>query len=199
MSEIKFFNRWSAEGITVEDPGLINYISLAPRILPKTGARYAGNRFHKSNTFIVERLASKIMSAGHKGKKHFMSSGHNTGKKNRALKIVENAFLKIEQKLKKNPLLVLVKGVENAAPREEIIAIEYGGARYPKAVEVAPQRRIDLALRYMTQGAYSRAFNKKAKIEDTLAEELIQASLSSAKSNAIAKKRDFERQAASSK
>jgi len=199
MSEIKFFNRWSAEGISVEDPGLINYITLAPRILPKTGARYAGNRFHKSNTFIVERLASKIMSAGHKGKKHFMSSGHNTGKKNRALKIVEKAFLKIEQKLKKNPLLVLVKGVENAAPREEIIAIEYGGARYPKAVEVAPQRRIDLALRYMTQGAYARAFNKKAKIEDTLAEELIQASLCSAKSNAVAKKRDLERQAASSK
>ena len=126
--EIKFFNRWSAEGVTVEDPGLINYITLAPRILPKTGARYAGNRFHKSNTFIVERLASKIMSAGHKGKKHFMSSGHNTGKKNRALKIVEKAFLKIEQKLKKNPLLVLVKGVENAAPREEIIAIEYGNS-----------------------------------------------------------------------
>jgi len=199
MAKIKFFNRWDTEGISVSDPGIIPYVCLKPRILPKTGARYAGARFHKSNTFIVERLASKIMSSGHKGKKHFMSSGHNTGKKNQALKIVEKAFIKIEQKLKQNPLLVLVKGIQNAAPREEIIAIEYGGARYPKAVEVAPQRRVDLALRYMTQGAYARSFNKKVKIEDTLAEELIQASLCSAKSNAIAKKRDFERQAASSK
>jgi len=197
--EVKCFNRWEVEGIKVEDPGLVRYITLEPKILPKTGARYAGARFHKSHTFIVERLVSKLMNTGHKGKKHFMSSGHNTGKKNRMLKIVEKAFLRIEQKLKKNPVEVLVRAIEKAAPREEVISIEYGGARYPKAVEVAPQRRIDLALRFMTQGAYNKAFNKKVKIEDALAEEIINASQSSAKSNAIAKKRDLERQAASSK
>jgi small subunit ribosomal protein S7 len=197
--EIKFFNRWDAEGVIVEDPGLVNYISVTPRILPKTGARYAGARFHKSQVFIVERLVSKLMATGHKSKKHFISSGHNTGKKNKALKTVEKAFLKIEQKIKVNPLKVLVKAIENAAPREEVISIEYGGARYPKAVEVAPQRRVDLALRYMTQGAYGRSFNKKTAIEDTLADELINAYQCSAKSNSIAKKRDSERQAASSK
>lgn len=183
----------------MEDPGLVRYISLEPKLLPKTGARYAGARFHKSDTFIVERLAGKIMNTGHKGKKHFISSGHNLGKKTKALKIIEKAFLKIEQKLKKNPLMVLVKAVENAAPREEVISIEYGGARYPKAVEVAPQRRVDLALRFMAQGAYLKSFNKKNKIEDALAEEILQASLSSGKSSAISKKRDLERQAASSK
>jgi len=197
--EVKFFNRWSVEGISIEDPGLVRYVTLEPKILPKTGARYAGARFHKSDVFIVERLASKMMSSGHKGKKHFMSSGHNTGKKNKALKIVEKAFLKVEQKLKKNPLAVLIKAIENAAPREEVISIEYGGARYPKAVEVAPQRRVDLALRFMAQGSYVRAFNKKVKIEDTLAEEIVQASLCTARSNAIIKKRDAERQAVSSK
>lgn len=197
--EAKFFNRWGVEGITVGDVGLIRYITLEPRILPKTGARYAGARFHKSGVSIVERLVSKMMSSGHKGKKHFMSSGHNTGKKSKVLKVVEKALIKIEQKMKKNPISVLMAAIENAAPREEVIAIEYGGARYPKAVEVAPQRRVDLALRYMTQGAYVRCFNKKLKIEDSLAEEIMQASLSSGKSNAIAKKRDLERQAASSK
>jgi len=85
------------------------------------------------------------MNSGHKGKKHYMSSGHNTGKKDIALKVVENALAKCEEKLKQNPLAILVKAIENAAPREEVIAIEYGGARYPKAVDVAPQRRIDLA------------------------------------------------------
>ena len=199
MSEIKFFNRWSAMGVKVSDRGLARYLTLDPKVMPKTGARYAGNKFHKSNTFIVERLATKIMNSGHKSKKHFMSSGHNTGKKNMALKVVEIALEKAEAKLKQNPLTLLVKAVENSAPREEVIAIEYGGARYPKAVDISPQRRIDLALRNMTQGAYIRSLNKKVKIEDALAEEIINAAVTSAKSNAISKKRDLERQAASSK
>ncbi len=199
MSTIKFFNRWSAEGIIVKDSGLQRYITVDPRIIPKTGARYAGNRFHKSQTFIVERLATKLMTTGHKGKKHFMSSGHNLGKKNMALTTVEAALAKAEAKLKQNPLAILVKAIENAAPREEVIAIEYGGARYPKAVDVAPQRRVDLALRNMTQGAYSKSFNKKMKIKDALAEEIISACQSSGKSNAVSRKRDTERQASSSK
>ena len=199
MDNIKFFNRWGAEGVTVEDVGLQRYLSVDPKIVPKTGARYAGNRFHKSNTFIVERFATKLMGSGHKGKKHFLSSGHNAGKKVRVLHIVENALSKAEQRLKVNPLVILTRAIENAAPREEVIAIEYGGARYPKAVDISPQRRIDLALRNMTQGAYIKSFNKKQKIEDALAEELIAAYQVSAKSNAIAKKRDLERQSASSK
>ena len=92
MEDIKFFNRWSAEGVKVVDLGLQKYMTLDPKIVPKTGARYAGNRFHKSHTFIVERLATKLMSSGHKGKKHFMSSGHNTGKKSKVLKVVEKAL-----------------------------------------------------------------------------------------------------------
>jgi small subunit ribosomal protein S7 len=199
MSIVKFFNRWEAEGVKVNDLGLQGYITLQPRIMPKTGARYAGNRFHKSHTFIVERLATKLMVSGHKGKKHFMSSGHNTGKKDKALTVVERALAKCEQQLKENPLKILVKAIENAAPREEVIAIEYGGARYPKAVDVAPQRRIDLALRYMVQGAYVKSFNKKKKIEDSLAEEIIAAYKLSHASNAVSKKRDLERQASSSK
>jgi len=199
MSDIKFFNRWTTQGVKVEDPGLITYLTLDPKILPKTGARYAGARFHKSDVFIVERLATKLMNSGHKSKKHFMSSGHNTGKKNNALKIVEHALAKAEQQLKHNPLQILVKAIENSAPREEVISIEYGGARYPKAVDVAPQRRIDLALRHITQGAYLKCFNKKKKIEESLAEEIIAAAQSSGKSAAISKKRDLERQAASSK
>lgn len=199
MSTIKFFNQWSSQGVSVADFGLVKYISLDPKIVPKTGARYARNRFHKSKVFIVERLAAKLMVSGHKGKKHFMSSGQNAGKKGSALSVVKAALVKAEGKLKQNPLLILVRAVENAAPREEVIAIEYGGARYPKAVDVAPQRRIDLALRYMTQGAYVKSFNRKVSIVDALAEEIVYCCQSSGKSNAIAKKRDLERQASSSK
>ncbi len=199
MTTIKCFNRWSTEGITIRDRGLQPYITIAPKIVPKTGARYAGNRFHKSNTFIVERLAVKLMNSGHRAKKHWISSGHNTGKKNNALRIVEEALATAERKTKQNPVALLVSAVENAAPREEVIAIEYGGARYPKAVDVAPQRRVDLALRNMTQGAYQKSFNKKVKVEDALADEIIAGAQCSAKSAAVSKKRDVERQASSSK
>jgi len=199
MAELKAFNKWSVEGIKVDDPGLKDYITLTPRIVPKTGARYAGNRFHKSKLFIVERLINKVMIPGHKSKKHVKSSGSITGKGNTAYQIVENTFKLIEQKLKENPVKVFVKALENAAQREEIIAVEYGGARYPKAVECAPQRRVDIVLRYMTQGAYQKSFNSKKSIVETLAEEIIFAYQMSQSSNAIAKKLEIERQADASR
>lgn len=196
---IKAFNKWETAGIRVDDPGLINYITIEPKIVPRTGAKYAGKQFHKSKVFIVERLMNKMMNPGHRAKKHKITSGFCTGKSQTVYRIVEKALEIIEQKTKQNPIAVLVKAIENAAPREEIIAIEYGGARYPKAVECAPQRRVDIALRYMTQGAYQKTFSSKRKIEDTLADEIINAFNTNAASNAIAKKNELERQADSSR
>ncbi|MEK6982949.1 MAG: 30S ribosomal protein S7 [Nanoarchaeota archaeon] len=199
MSELKLFNRWTLEGIKVEDQGLQAFITLKPRIVPKTGARYAGNRFYKSRTFIVERLINKLMVPGHKSKKHYRSSYHMTGKAETAYDIVEQVFKQIEKITRENPVKVFVKALENAAQREEIITIEYGGARYPKAVECSPQRRIDLVLRHMTQGAYHRAFNTKKSIVSSLTDEIINAYKLSNASNAIAKKIEIERQADSSR
>lgn len=197
--QIKAFNIWPVEGIKVEDPGLQKYICLEPVIVPKTGARYAGNRFHKSKAFIVERLINKIMVTGHKSKKHIISSGHNTGKANKAYQIVQDTFKIIEDKTKKNPIEVFVKALENAAPREEIVTIEYGGARYPKAVECAPQRRIDITLKLFTQGARQKSFNKKKSVESALADEILAAYKFSNQSVAISKKLELERQADSSR
>ncbi|MBD3313653.1 30S ribosomal protein S7 [Candidatus Woesearchaeota archaeon] len=196
---MKAFNKWSTKDITVEDAGLKDYISLQARIVPRTGGSNVGTRFIKSKTFIVERLMNRVMVAGHKGKKHFKSSNHMTGKAANAYDIVEKAFEKIEQKTKQNPIEVFVKALENAAPREEIVTIEYGGARYPKAVECAPQRRIDIALKIMTQGSYHSVFNKKKSIVDGLADEILAAYNSSQNSNAISKKLELERQADASR
>ncbi|MBN1274770.1 30S ribosomal protein S7 [Candidatus Woesearchaeota archaeon] len=198
-ASIKAFDQWSVDGIKVDDPGLEKYISLKPVIVPKTGARYAGYRFYKSKVFIVERLINKLMITGHKGKKHFISSGHNTGKAANAYAVVKEAFSILEQRTKKNPIEVFVKALENAAPREEILTIEYGGARYPKAVECAPQRRVDVVLRLFTQGAYQKAFNKKRPIEVSLADEILAAYQLSQNSVAISKKLEVERQADSSR
>jgi small subunit ribosomal protein S7 len=199
MAEIKFFNRWGVEGVVIEDPGLVPYISYDPIIVPKTGARYAKSRFHKSKISIVERFVNKIMVPGHKSKKHYQSSGSKTGKSQSVLQIMEQAFEIIEARTGENPVTVLVSAIVNAAPREEIIAIEYGGARYPKAVECAPQRRIDIVIRYMTQGASQKSFKNKKPIQQALADEIIAAYECSNVSIAISKKFEVERQADSSR
>lgn len=199
MGEILAFNRWSTSDIKVDDVGLQGYVSTKAKIVPKTGAKYAKSRFHKSRAFIVERLINRVMVAGHKGKKHFISSSHNTGKGFNAYHIVESALKIVERQTKENPVKVFVKALENAAQREEIITIEYGGARYPKAVECSPQRRVDQALKHFTQGAYQKCFDKKKSVEQTLAEEIVNAYAMSPQSLAISKKLEIERQADSSR
>ena len=197
--EIKLFNRWSLQGIAVGDPGLKDYINLDPVLIPKTGGKNVKIRFHKSRYNIVERLINKIMVPGHKGKKHFLTSGYVTGKAHKAFSIVEKCFEILEQKMNKNPIEVFVRALVNAAPREEITTIEYGGAKYPQAVDVSPQRRIDIALRQMVQGTYKKTFHGKKKVEEFLAEEIISAYNFDQKSQAISKKLELERQADSSR
>lgn len=191
---MKLFNRWETEEVKVEDVGLQGYINLKPIIIPRTGGRHSKTQFGKSKNSIVERLINKLMTPGHKGKKHKTTSGHCGGKAIKACRIVENALKIVEQATKKNPVAALVKAIENAAPREEINTIEYGGAVYPQPVEMSPQRRVDFALRLMTQGAYQKSFNTKKKIEEALADEIIKAYNCDNKSVAIAKKLELERQ-----
>jgi small subunit ribosomal protein S7 len=198
--EIKAFNKWSIAGIAVADLGLQKYLSLEPRFVPKTGAKYAGKKFHKSKTFIVERLINKVMVPGHiKKHKHFRSSGFCTGKAATAYGNVKKALEIIEKKTKENPIGVFVKAIEHAAPREEIVTIEYGGARYPKAVECAPQRRIDVSLRNFVWGAYGKSWNSKKSFSSALADEILAAFNLDQRSFALGKKRDLERQADSSR
>jgi|SRR3989344_4652827 len=199
MSEIKLFNKWSFADVKVVDEGLKRYVNLKPVLVPKTGARVVGVQFHKSNLNIVERLVNKLMVVGHRAKKHKYSSGHNTGKSQNCMKLVEEAFTIIEEKTKLNPIQVFVMALENAATREEIIAIEYGGARYPKAVECAPQRRIDLVLRYMTQSTYQKSVGSKKKAAVSLSDEILNAYANNNQSAAVAKKIEMERQADSSR
>ena len=109
MTEILAFNRWSTAGIIVKDAGLARYICLEPRIVPKTNARYIGKQFHKSKTFIVERLINKIRVPGHKSKQHhFKTSGHMPSQGVNGYKIVEQMLMQIEKQTKENPIKVFV-------------------------------------------------------------------------------------------
>jgi len=197
MEKIKLFNKWDIEGITVNDSGLKNYISLKPVVIPKTFGRTAKKQFHKSQMNIVERLANHLYVSGHRGKKHLITSGRNVGKTFKIWKVIEDTFKILEEKTKKNPVEVFVKALENAALREEITSFQVGGIIVRKAVVTAPQRRVDLAIRLIVQGAYQKSFNKPKKMADTLADEIFAAySYDPQNSHAIKEKERIEREAA---
>ena len=197
---MKLLNKWDTDSVVVKEKALIPYINLQTIFVPRTGGRAAeGQRIWTQKTHIVERLMNKLMVPGHRGKKHKLTSYHITGKGIKTYKIVKECFEIIEEQTKQNPVQVFVTALENAAPREEVTSIEYGGARYSKAVEVSPLRRIDFTLRLMVQGAYSKSFNSKIKIKKALANEILAAYKIDQASNAIQKKLELERQADSSR
>ena len=188
LDEIKLFGKWSYKGVIVRDPSLKKYISLKPVFLPHTGGRHERRHFGKAEVPIVERFINRLMR-----------KSRNTGKKHLAYNIVKNAFELIYLRTRTNPLQVLVRAIENAAPREETTRIMYGGIVYHVAVDVSPMRRVDLAIRHITEGAYNCAFRSIKPIEECLADEIIAAANNDPRSYAISRKEEIERIALSSR
>jgi small subunit ribosomal protein S7 len=194
----KIFDLYDISGIEVKDPGLKSVINLQPKLILKSHGRNV-QRFGQTKVNVVERLMNRISAAGHRGKKHKIEKGTSTGKYSKNMGIVLEAFRLIEKKTQKNPVEVLVKAIENSAPRDEITVIEYGGARYPQAVDVSPLRRINLALRWLVQGASDKSFNKKKTFAEGLADEIMLASENNGESFAARKKNESEKQADSAR
>lgn len=182
----KVFNKWELAEVKVEDMGLVNYVCLDEIMVPHTMGRHVKRQFAKSRVSIVERLMNKIMR-----------TERNSGKKNKSYSIVKGAFDIINQRSKGNPVQILVKAVENTAPREETTRIKYGGIGYQVAVDIAPQRRVDLAIGFITRGALQSAFKRKKSAAECLAEELLLAAEYDTRSFAIQKKEEKERVARS--
>ena len=186
--EVKLFEKWSFKGIEVKDTGLQRYIALKPMVVPHSMGRHEHKRFRKANINIVERLVNNLMRPG-----------KNAGKKAKVVNIVEHAFEIINLRTGKNPVEILVKAVENSAPCEDTTRISYGGIVYHLSVDVAPQRRVDLALRNISEGARQASVNNPRSIEECLAEELILAANHDMKSFAVAKRHELERVAQASR
>jgi small subunit ribosomal protein S7 len=198
-AEIKLYDKWSFDGVVVVDAGLVDYINVKPIIVPRTNGYYHNTPFYKTKVNIVERLMNRLQVTGHKGKKHKFSTGHNTGKAKNISNMVFEVLVLLEKRTKQNPIQVLVTAVENAAPREEVITIERSGARYAQAVDMAPTRRVDLVLRYLTQGAAQKSFNKKTLLVNALADEIMDCFEFGDKSSAMSKKYEIEKMAAAAK
>lgn len=195
---MKIFDLYETKDIKVEDSSLKRYINLDERLVLKSHGR-TKEKFAKARLNVVERLANLLGVPGHRGKKHKIITGRSSGKYEKNMGIVLAAFKIIEEKTKKNPIQVVVNAIENSAPRDEITVIEYGGARYPQAVDVSPSRRISVSLRNIVHGAYDKSFNKKTKINESLAQEIILASEKNMESFAMQKKNESEKQADSAR
>lgn len=190
----KIFDLYDVSEIVVKDNALRPYMSFCGKLLLKSQGRNL-DRFGSARVNVVERLAHHLDVPGHVGKKHKIITSWGSGKYNKNMKTVLKALEIVQKKTNKNPVQVLADAIENGSPRDEITVIEHGGARYPQAVDTSPTRRINLALRWMTQGSYAKAFGKKSKISETLANEIIKASEGSMESYAMSKKNEAEKQA----
>jgi small subunit ribosomal protein S7 len=194
---MKLFDMFELTGIEVKDPGLKRYINLEPKLIVKSHGR-TREKFTRSKVNIVEKLVNELAVPGHRGKKHKIIT-RVAGKHTRETKVVIETFKIIEKQTKQNPVQILVRAIENSSPRDEVTAIEYGGARYPQAVDISPTRRLSLSLRNIVHGAHDKAFNKKKKIQEALAEELMKAAEASNESFAVTKKNEMEKQADSAR
>ena len=197
-AELLLFGKWDSTDVQIKDVGLSRYISLKPVLIPHTSGRHAHKRFHKSNVPIVERFANKMLNAGRRKDKK-TRTGRGAGKKLRAINTLRRAFEIINYRTGLNPVQVLVTAIENAAPAEETTRISYGGMAYPRSVDVSPQRRIDLALRYLSVGAVRSAHKNAKSFEECLVDELLLAYKKDPGSFAIARKEERERVARSAR
>lgn len=186
--EINLFGKWSFEGIEVKDPGLKRYISLKPIYVPHSMGRHEHRGFRKSEINIVERLVNSLMRPG-----------SSAGKKARAMNVVRNAFEIVQLRTGRNPIENLVRAIENSAPCEDTTRVSFGGVVYHLAVDISPQRRLDLAIRFLSEGARNATLNNPRSLEECLAEELILAAKGDMKSHAVKKRNEMERVAMASR
>jgi len=124
----------------------------------------------------------------------FMNSIMVDGKKAVAEGIVYGALEIVKVRHKEDPLEVFKKAMDNVKPKLEVKSRRVGGATYQVPVEVRPERRIALAMRWLVQ--YSRDRGEKT-MRERLAAELVDAA--QLRSNAVKKKDDTHKMADANK
>lgn len=201
--DLKLFGKYDLTEVKVSDPSFMQYVSLTPVAVPHSHGRHAKAQFGKRKLNVVERLANKLMRGGTGEKtsgKVIRTDGRMQGKKTKALRIVEEAFGIIAERTKKNPVQLLIDGLQNSAPREDFTRVQMGGVSYQVAVDVSASRRLDMALRNITLAAIMGGFDKKKTLAQALADEIEYAAKGDVNSSYAIKKRDeTERMARSSR
>jgi small subunit ribosomal protein S7 len=189
----KIFGKYPVDKIEIKDLSLAQNISLSPILVPHTFGRQNKKALGKTQVNVIERLANKLMRGGTGEKtsgKVIRTKGRMQGKKLRALKVVEEALGKVEEQTKENPVQILIKALENAAPREDVTRVSHGGVSYQIAVDISATRRLDMALRNMALAALMGSFNKPKSLQQALADEIISTAKGDMQASYAIKKRD---------
>ena len=124
----------------------------------------------------------------------FMNNLMVDGKKSVAERIVYSAFERVEAKLKKSPIDVFHESLENIKPSLEVRSRRVGGATYQVPVEVRPERREALAIRWLIAASLKR---NEHTMEERLAGELVDAV--NGRGTAVKKREDTHKMADANK
>jgi small subunit ribosomal protein S5e len=133
--------------------------------IPFTAGRYQQRKFKKVQCPIVERIINMLMTSG----------GRNNGKKQIALRVVKQTLELIHLLTGQNPLQVIVSAIREGGAREDSTRIGSGGTVRRQAVDVSPLRRVNQAIYLICKGARESAFRSLKSIQETLADEIINA------------------------
>lgn len=120
----------------------------------------------------------------------FINTVMNGGKKSVAESIFYRSLDLMGEKTKEDSLVLFKRAVDNAKPVLEVRSRRVGGATYQVPIEVRPQRRLSLGMRWLVQAARLR---EGKSMEEKLASELIDAANN--RGGAIKKKEDTHRMA----
>ncbi|MEE9613702.1 MAG: 30S ribosomal protein S7 [Thermodesulfobacteriota bacterium] len=131
---------------------------------------------------------------GDAGVAKFVSKLMSDGKKSVAERVLYGAFDVIEEKTKGDPLKVFKKALDNVKPTLEVKSRRVGGATYQVPIEVRPDRKMSLALRWLS--SYARSRSGKS-MKDKLAAELMDAA--AGRGGAVKKREDVHKMAAANK
>jgi small subunit ribosomal protein S7 len=193
---MKLFNKWDTNGIEFKDLGIKKYVNLEPKIIPHSFGNTNHESTRKSKINIVERLINKMMRSGQGKKKlsgKFIRNRNGCGKKELILKAVEESLDYINKTTKENPVQVLVRAIEFSSPREDITKLQKGAITYTQAVDLAPTKRLDEAIKNIALAAFKNTFKSKTETYKALAEEIIAASKNDPKSYAVKRRDEIER------
>jgi small subunit ribosomal protein S7 len=124
----------------------------------------------------------------------FMNNLMHDGKKSVAESIVYGALTRVEQKMRKQPVEVFHEALDNVKPSVEVRSRRVGGATYQVPVEVRPERREALAIRWLIKAARAR---NEHTMEERLAGELLDAA--NMRGAAVKKREDTHKMADANK
>ena len=118
----KLFDLFDVSEIKLSDPGMKRYFNLEPKLLVKSYGTHR-EKFSKAKINLIEMFANLIAVPGHRGKKHKIQTSWKTGKYSQNMKIVLKCLKIIQDKIKKNPIQVLVTAIEMGHQEMELLLL----------------------------------------------------------------------------